>query len=549
MTDKATHPILSQVRQGLIVSCQASEGGPLNRPEIMAAMAEAAVIGGAVAIRADHPENIRAIRQEVPVPIIGIFKKKYPDAPVFITPTIKEALAVAEAGADIIALDATHRPRPGGQTLQEIIGYLRQKTGALLMADVATLEEGLQAAAMGFDLIATTLSGYTETTRHLINKSPDFVLLSALKKHLPNVPIVAEGRIWHPEEARQALQRGAFAVVVGTAITRPADITRRFARALQSFQCLSERWVLGIDLGGTKTAVGLVNGRGEIRQKQIFSTPWHKGIAKVVRKLVDSIQQFRDKGADAIEIIGLAVSGRVEVEKGQVFAGVPLSEDYLDYPIADALRQATGLAVYMENDANAAAYGEYRFLADPASVARMVMVTLGTGIGGGIVLHGKLYRGRGNAGEFGHICIEAGGRSCPCGRQGCLEQYVSRQRLQEAIEEHIARGQISGKGLQLPLDTDRIIQLIQERHPKVLNIFHQQMDYLAAGLESLINTLDPQLIILGGEIARLGTDLIHPLQTRLKNAPPMQIACLGNDAGMIGAALLAFERHPISSED
>lgn len=152
---------IEQLKQTLIVSCQAEDDFPLNRPEHLAALAATAVIGGASAIRASEPDNIRAIKAVVDVPIIGIYKKDYPGFDVRITPTIKEVEAIVEAGSDIIALDATDRPRPDGQSLEELFRSIRSHCDLPIMADISTLEEGIEAARLGADIVATTLSGYT----------------------------------------------------------------------------------------------------------------------------------------------------------------------------------------------------------------------------------------------------------------------------------------------------------------------------------------------------------------------------------------------------
>ncbi len=162
---------------------------------------------------------------------------------------------------------------------------------------------------------------------------------------------------------------------------------------------------------------------------------------------------------------------------------------------------------------------------------------IGTGIGGGIIIDGKLIKGQGNAGEFGHICIEKNGRQCRCGRKGCLETYVSRKLLQEQIEKAV-----QNKNPSLPsLDTGTIIHLIKSNHPEVMKIFHQHIDYLACGLENLFNILDPDLIVLGGEFSRLGNVLITNLQARLLRPVKITISSSGNNAGIIGTALLAIE--------
>ncbi|MGC9529330.1 MAG: N-acetylmannosamine-6-phosphate 2-epimerase [Candidatus Bipolaricaulaceae bacterium] len=226
--------VLDRLRGGLIVSCQAAGDSPFHGPQFMAAMAQAAAAGGAVAIRADGPADVQAIKGACPLPVIGIYKRRDLSPDVYITPDLASAEAVIRAGADIVALDGTGRARPGGMSLGELIATIRRHHPALVMADVATAEEGRAAAALGADLVATTLSGYTASTRHR-NQGPDLSLVSELSAAL-SVPVVAEGRISTPELACQALQAGAHAVVVGTAITNPTAVTRLFVAALQECQ-------------------------------------------------------------------------------------------------------------------------------------------------------------------------------------------------------------------------------------------------------------------------------------------------------------------------
>ncbi len=199
---------------------------------MMAAMARAAVSAGAVAIRANGPADIAAIRAEVDVPIIGIYKVDLPGFDVRITPTLEHALQVAEAGADMIAIDATLRPHPDVKS-DELIEQIHHRTGLPVLADVSTLEEGLAAAACGAEFVATTLSGYTADSPD--QPGPDFALLEQLVAALrpKGIPVIAEGRIATPEQAAHALALGAHAVVVGSAITRPQWITARFVDALK----------------------------------------------------------------------------------------------------------------------------------------------------------------------------------------------------------------------------------------------------------------------------------------------------------------------------
>lgn len=222
--------MIEKLKGGLIVSCQALDSEPLHGSEFMAAMALAAKIGGAVGIRANGYSDIKRIKEKVDLPIIGILKKHYPGYDAFITTTKADAQLVADAGADIIAIDATDRSR--AEDLQELIDFIKDNLNKKVMADVSTLEEGIRAETMGCDFVGTTLAGYTVKTQHLKNGAA-FELLENLVKAV-NVPIIAEGRIETPEDARKALELGAFFVVVGGAITRPQEITKRFVKGMNS---------------------------------------------------------------------------------------------------------------------------------------------------------------------------------------------------------------------------------------------------------------------------------------------------------------------------
>jgi N-acylglucosamine-6-phosphate 2-epimerase len=215
---------IEKIWQKLLVSCQPEAQESFYDTAFVTGMAQAAMLGGAGGLRLSGPENIIAVKQFTDAPVIGIWKQKYPDSEVYITPTLKEALALLEAGADIIALDATQRPRPQ-EALETIVEQLKGKV--CLMADISCLEEALWAEQLGFDCIGSTLAGYTEATRHNLTKGPDFALLKTMAQHL-HTPVIAEGRISTPEEASRALELGAHAVVVGSAITRPQVITRAF---------------------------------------------------------------------------------------------------------------------------------------------------------------------------------------------------------------------------------------------------------------------------------------------------------------------------------
>lgn len=223
---------IAQVQGQLIVSCQALAHEPLFGAEIMARMASAAVQGGAAAIRANTPVDIAAIRGAVTVPIVGLFKEDIAGFPVYITPTLQHALAVAEAGADVIALDATARARPEPGTLADFIGRIHMQTGLPVLADISTLAEGVAAVEAGADLLSTTMSGYTEDSP--AQREPDLELVANLCRAV-DVPVLAEGRYRTPQQASDALAVGALAVVVGGAITRPQEITKHFVDELARY--------------------------------------------------------------------------------------------------------------------------------------------------------------------------------------------------------------------------------------------------------------------------------------------------------------------------
>lgn len=212
--------------EGLIVSCQARADNPLHGPAFMGAMALAARDGGACGLRANGPDDIRAVAA-AGLPVIGIHKVFSDDYPVYITPDFEAAAAIVEAGAGIVALDCTPRPRDGEKP-ETVIRRIREELGAEVFADISTFDEGLAAADWGATYVATTLSGYTAYTEPK-PEQPDLRLVEMLAKKLP-VPVVAEGRYNTPALVRHAFEAGAHAVVVGTMITNPREITRTFVR-------------------------------------------------------------------------------------------------------------------------------------------------------------------------------------------------------------------------------------------------------------------------------------------------------------------------------
>lgn len=223
-------PLVAGLRGKLIVSVQAYPGEPLRNPETMALMSRACELGGAAAIRCQGLADISAIKGRVEVPVIGLWKEGHEG--VFITPTLRHALACVNAGADVVALDATDRPRPDGRTFEETVAALRAQTDALIMADCAGIEDIRRGVACGCDLVSTTLSHGNKAWGTALDDGPDLPLLRQAVEEFPGLPVVCEGHVHTPDDARAAMDAGAWAVVVGTAITHPTTITSWFAGAV-----------------------------------------------------------------------------------------------------------------------------------------------------------------------------------------------------------------------------------------------------------------------------------------------------------------------------
>lgn len=220
---------LERLRGGLIVSCQAKPGSALDDPAIIAAFARAAQDNGAVAVRIQGVANLRAVRSLVSIPMIGLIKQTYEGFEPYITPTANEVDAILAAGADVVAFDATHRPRPLGQLLQVLIETVH-RGGALAMADCATVRDGEHALALGTDITASTLTGYTKETAAEPLPALDVV------RGLRGVGgfVICEGGIHSPQVGRDAINAGADAIVVGTAITNADWLVEQFAAALRT---------------------------------------------------------------------------------------------------------------------------------------------------------------------------------------------------------------------------------------------------------------------------------------------------------------------------
>lgn len=222
--------VIEAVRGGIIVSCQAVPEDPTYGPAFMAAFARAAQRGGARGIRANGPEDVAAIKAATGLPTIGIWKRPGADGKgIIITPSVEDALALREAGADLIAADVDDRPRPGCLSAPALIRRIVDEVGLPFMADCATLEQAQRAQDAGAAIAATTRAH----PPHLGPYEPDLDVLAAMVRAL-SIPVIAEGRFWDPDDVRRAFDLGALAVVIGSAVTRPWHITERFVGASPS---------------------------------------------------------------------------------------------------------------------------------------------------------------------------------------------------------------------------------------------------------------------------------------------------------------------------
>ncbi len=301
----------------------------------------------------------------------------------------------------------------------------------------------------------------------------------------------------------------------------------------------------GVDIGGTKIAAGVVAADGQVSPRARRDSPAGDGAA-IIETIIDAVA---DLGSAASGIpLGVGAAGMVDLD-GVVRYSPNLA--WTDVPLRAVLSERLERTVVVENDGNAAAWGEFRAGAAATAHASAVMVTVGTGVGGGIVLDGRLVRGAdGLGGELGHVIVAEGGRRCSCGNAGCLESYASGTAIAVAATEHRQRGDIPAGS---PLDRDDVTgadvtRAGQGGDPAAQRILAEIGGWLGVGLASIANVLDPEVLVIGGGAVDSGNQLLdparHALRERLlgrahRTVPPVVTAALGPDAGLIGAALLA----------
>ncbi len=520
----------------LIVSCQAADGDAFRTSDAMARFARAARDGGAMGIRAEGAEDIAAIRAAVDLPIIGIRKSLHEDGGILITPTFAEARTLVNAGADMVALDCTVRGQGSGAL--ERLRRIKAELGVPVLADIATVAEAVAAAEAGADFVLSTMRGYTAETRQFRIFEPEFIV--ALRQAV-SVPVIAEGRIWTPAEAQAAMEAGAFAVIVGTAITRPHEIARRFADAVAAAApAPEERCFIGIDLGGTSIKSGLVTGQGALLDSAVRPTPARAGAPALLQSLCEVVEerlkQARQRGLEPVGL-GLATAGWVDPTSGRVIYASENLPGWTGAEPGRILAEAGGLPVTVINDGNALAVAEHRF-GSARGVDDFLCLTLGTGIGGGIYLGGRLHQGAHfMANALGHLCIEPGGRPCTCGRRGCVEMYANAAALLR----------YAGEGFSTP---EQIIAAAGQGDPQATEAIQTFAGYLAHGAALAIDLLDPASLILAGGLVQdnpLLLDFLRRELAQLDLVPDLRrlelrVSSLGYQAGVIGAAAAAMEK-------
>ncbi len=492
---------MAGVIKGLIVSCQPVPGSPFDTPDGVTEFARAAVASGAVGLRIEGAANVAAVTRALNLPVIGLIKRDLPDSDVRISPLLEDIAALAAAGASIIAVDATDRPRP--VPVADLLAAIRA-TGRRAMADCATLADAEAAIKAGADIVGSTMSGYTGGP---VPSAPDLALVRALSRL--GVPVLAEGRYNAPHLAAAAIRAGADGVVVGSAITRPEHITAWFAESIRAEADPAP--VIAFDIGGTKTLAALVQNGIVLHRRQIptdrnvASPGWADRLAALAKAWQGQANRA------AIAATGLIHNGAWSALNPDVLA-IPAG-----FPLADCLADALGLPTLAANDAQAAAWGEHRHGAGAGS--DLLFLTVSSGIGGGIVRGGKLLTGaRGLAGSLGQLPQPG----------GTLESIASGFGM-------VCRARALGHDIDMP-------GLLAIGTPWAEHLLGAATSALANALAGVQALLDPPLVVLGGGVG-LAPGFLPRLEAALSHhhkifIPRLLPAGLRADAGLIGATTL-----------
>ena len=315
---------------------------------------------------------------------------------------------------------------------------------------------------------------------------------------------------------------------------------------------LNDTALIGIDLGGTNIKAGLLDHSGGLLHRWSIETQASGGFEHVFARLVGLIKQVAAESGKKIDGLGIGVPGPMSHARGFVY-GAPNLPGWVNIPLRDRLQEATGLRVAVENDANAAAFGEFVAGAGKGC-CDMALLTLGTGIGGGVIAGGRLHRGYfDNAGEVGHMIVMPDGRACPCGQRGCLERYSSANAVAERLVEAVQAGQASVLADRIRrnegISSRDVARACTEGCQTSLRVWDEACRFLALACVNLQHVLNPQRVLLAGGLINAGDQLLRPVREHFKrltwnvsrDQPEIAFATLGGDAGVMGAAALSRE--------
>lgn len=307
-----------------------------------------------------------------------------------------------------------------------------------------------------------------------------------------------------------------------------------------------ERLALGIDIGGTNTVFAFLAPQGQLLERTVIPTRAREGGEQLMARICTGAVAMLAQAPGPVAAIGVGSAGQIDPVTGTCLFANDNLPGWTGMPIRSRLQAVTGLPVFVGNDANVAALGEQRYGAG-VGVANMVCITLGTGVGGGIISEGRMLTGhRGVAGELGHIIVQAEGAPCPCGLRGCLEAYASATAVRLRAQEAMAAYPQSALRAADPLTAKAVFAAAATGDTLAGQIVAETARYLAVGLASIINVLDPELILIGGGVSLSGEPFLEQVRAHLDAWPMtrgrtrLALCRLGDDAGVVGAAAQVF---------
>ncbi|HTO34563.1 MAG TPA: putative N-acetylmannosamine-6-phosphate 2-epimerase [Pararhizobium sp.] len=506
--DKSPAALKNTLTNALIVSCQPVPDGAMDDSVFVVGFALAALSAGAAGLRIESARYVAAVRTATDAPIIGLIKRDLDDSPVRITPYLDDVQALADAGADIIAFDATNRVRPVSvETLAQAV----RDAGKLSMADCSCVEDARRALAAGVDFVGSTMSGYTGGPEPV---DPDIELVTELRKLTPHT--IAEGRIRTVEQAQAAARAGASCVVVGSAITRTEHVTAWFRDALNEVYAPAPV-ALAVDLGGTKIMASLVQA-GEVLDTVIFATDRSESPEGWLTAIVEATAGWKGRYTAA----GIAVTGAVRDGNWRAMNKATLDIEG-EFPLQARAADRLGVPVVVVNDAQAAAWGEFKATSNRSD---LVFITVSTGLGGGIISGGHLLRGV--AGHFGQM-RGSSDKTLPLETRVCGPWIAAEaKRLGHALE---------------PRDVFTAAVAGEDWAGDIIDGVAKRFAHLCCEIQLAI---DPARIVVGGGVG-LATGFLDRVQAAIAAIgpaarPELEAATLGPKAGIVGIADLAISK-------